>query len=431
MRVQLLMLLGLGLTLSACAAFQPAQKTQPADLKPTSAAPQTTTKAPLPTQTQALNPSDEITLRLWVPPQFDSASKSRAGILLLSRLEEFTKRRPGVHIEVRVKATSGNGGLLDSLVTTSAAAPLALPDLIALPRPALEVAVARGLVRPLNDLTRIMEEPGWFEYAQELASIQDNIYGLPYAGDALVLVYRSSALSAPPKDWSSSLKIGVPLVFPAADPQAMLTLTLYRASGGGLSDQQGRLAINTEILSRVYSFYAQAEQTGLMPYWLSQYQNDNQVWQAFMEQRADQVVTWTRQYLSGAPRDSSLAALPTPTGEPFTLATGWVWAMVTHQPERQKAAAELAEFLVDSDFLAIWTQAVGYLPPRQDALDRWSDPVLKASLQKVAESAQLAPSEDRLANLNDALMQATIQVLKKQSDPLTAAQSVSKSLPTP
>jgi ABC-type glycerol-3-phosphate transport system substrate-binding protein len=102
---------------------------------------------------------------IWLPPQFATTSDSAAGEILQSRLDEFSAEQSGIRIQVRVKPVDGPGGLLDTLTTASAAAPLALPDLIALPRPMLETAALKGLLHPYNDL---IPEPDWFEYAGSL-----------------------------------------------------------------------------------------------------------------------------------------------------------------------------------------------------------------------------------------------------------------------
>ncbi len=116
-------------------------------------------------------------------------------MLLQARLDEFQRRNPRVSIETRVKAVSGPGGLLDSLTTASAAAPQALPDLVALPRDLLETAALKGLLLPLDNLTTALDDPDWYAYAASLARLQKNIYGLPFAGDALVLGYHPNGYS--------------------------------------------------------------------------------------------------------------------------------------------------------------------------------------------------------------------------------------------
>ena len=65
---------------------------------------------------------------------------SPASSLLKARLDQFASENPDVRLEVRAKALEGAGGLLDSLVAANVAAPLALPDLVLLPRPVLESA---------------------------------------------------------------------------------------------------------------------------------------------------------------------------------------------------------------------------------------------------------------------------------------------------
>jgi maltose-binding protein MalE len=423
--------------LAACSAF-PAGGSTPlpaATLTPaiTAAAPETTALPP----TASVTPSGPAVLRLWVPPQFDPDSGTPAGDLLKARLNQFTKRRPGVRLEVRLKAVDGPGGLLDSLSAASAAAPLALPDLVALPRDLMESAALKGLLHAYNNHTQVMDNPDWYVYAHQLAYLQNgvldhhSIFGLPFAGDALALVYRPEILAAPPPDWPATLQIDLPLLFPAADEQALFTLALYQASGGAVQDEQGRPYLDAAVLSQVFTLYMEAEQNGVMPYWLTQYQNDEQAWNAFLEQRVNLVVTWASRYLRELRPDAALAPLPTAQGQPFTLATGWVWALTTPGDGKLELSVELAEFLVDRSFLASWTEAAGYLPPHPDALNAWLNAPLGATLVPLVISARLCPPTDVLTVLGIPLEQATVQVLKKQSDPLSAAQSVVKSLASP
>jgi multiple sugar transport system substrate-binding protein len=391
----------------------------------------------LPTPTQLAGSPATVKLRIWIPPQLDPASGSEAGEILRQRLDEFTRQRPGVEIQVRVKALSGTGGMLDSLSTTSAAAPLAMPDIVALPRDLLESAALKGLLRPMTNLTEVLNAPDWYDYALQLSRLQESVYGLPFAGDALVLVYRTQNMPAPPVDWEAALKLNSPLVFPAADPLALFTIAQYQAGGGEIRDQEDRPFLDVARLSAVLDFYQHAEQTELMPYWLTQFQNDDQVWQAFLEERSDMVVTWTSHYLTlvytdttGSP-EIAFAPLPTPDGEPFTLATGWVWALASPNQDQRILGLELAEFLCEANFLARWTEALGYLPPRSNALGGWSDTEIQPLVSQVLRSALLYPSTDISTPLGAALQQAVIQVLKEQNDPLTAAQSAADDLSGP
>ena len=97
---------------------------EPATL-PASTLTATATSTPSPTPT--VTPGGPRVLRIWVPPQFDPAGETPAGTLLQKRLDEFMARRPGLQIEVRVKAESGPASLLNSLTATQAAAPSIMP----------------------------------------------------------------------------------------------------------------------------------------------------------------------------------------------------------------------------------------------------------------------------------------------------------------
>jgi ABC-type glycerol-3-phosphate transport system substrate-binding protein len=306
-----------------------------------------------------------------------------------------------------------------------------VPDLIALPHNLLESAALRGMVYPHPDLKPLIQDKQWFDYAQQLAQVQGSIYGLPFAGDALTLVYRPSVIPEPPQNWSETLAAQHPLIFPAADPNALFTLTLYQAEGGIVQDEQSRPVINAITLTEVLTYYMQAEKAGIMPSLLTQYQSDDQVWEAYQKGQAQMVITWLSRYLDGTSEDQAAALIPTSDGQPFTLAAGWVWAIAARDPQRQSAALELAEFLTDSAFLAQWTEAAGYLPPRPDVLMRWSNPATQGVARQTAQSASLFPANDILGSLGPDLWQATIDVLKAQEDPASAARTAASSSNVP
>jgi multiple sugar transport system substrate-binding protein len=416
--------------LVACAGFPQGGTAVPSETTaPTETAPPSVTSTPALPSPEATN--SQVILTIWLPPQFDPDSDSLAGSLLQARLNEFSKRRPGVRIVTRIKAMTGPGGLLDSLTTASAAAPLAVPDLIALPYDLMEAAALKGLLHPYDNLTTVLDEPDWYGYAQELAHLQGSIYGLPFAGDALVLVQRSDVGLVSPVDWATVLELQKPLGFPAADPLALFSIALYQANGGVIRDEQGRPFLDAVILSEVLEFFAQAVEVDVMPYWLTQYQADEQIWEAFQENRTDVVATWISHYLAEPLENASITPLPTPNGDLYTLADGWVWGLSTRQDVHTELAIELAEFLTASSFLAAWTDAAGYLPPRSTSLNAWTEASLQETIGPISSSAHLLPTADILTSVGVPMQQATVQILKQQDDPVTAAQAAATSLTAP
>lgn len=392
-----------------------------------------------PTPTATLLPTPESTqpapgptvLRLWVPPQFAPDNGTPAGDLLQTRLDHYTAQRPDVRIETRVKASSGTGGLLDSLSTANAAAPLAVPDLILLPRASLEIAALKGLLFPYDGLTSILNEDDWYPFAQELARLQTSTFGLPFAADALVSLHRPAEIENPPVDWLSMLELGQPLAFPAAEEEAYFTLAEYLSTGAQIQDADGRPILDSSALSSVLTFYQEAEAAGVMPFWLTQFTTDEQPWEAFQENQVDMVITWTTRYLSTLSGDTTASPIITQDGTPLTLADGWVWALSNPQTERHALSVDLAEFLTQGDFLAQWTETAGYLPPRASALEGWSNVALRGLVERIVQSARVVPPNDIMAVIGPALQQATVNVLKQQSNPVSAANEAVESIQEP
>lgn len=391
----------------------------------------TETSPPAATVEPTGTPAGPATIRIWVPPKFDPQGNSAASQILQSRLEEFTERRSGIRVEVRVKGTEGAGGILDSLTTANAAAPLALPDLVLLPRSILETAALKGVLFSIDELVSPLDDGDWYPYAQQLAHLQNSTFGLPFAGDALILVYRPAVIENVPRELSAAVELGRPIIFPAASEQAHFTLNEYLAAGGRVQDEEGRPILEEQVLTEILTTYQSAEAGGVMPFWLTQFTSDEQAWQAYIEGQSDMVITWASRFLSELPVDSAAAPIPTPEGTALTLANGWVWSLSNPQIERHSTSIELAEFLTASDFLSQWTAAAGYLPPRSSALEGWSNSTLQGLAEQVARSNQIFPPTDVMITVSPALQQAVVEVLKDQVDPETAAQEAVEAVAGP
>jgi len=378
------------------------------------------TPTPNPSATPNVPVLGSETLILWVPPQFDPLDGSTASNLFLSRLDEFSSRRPQTNIQVRVKELSGEYGLLESLRTTRIAAPIIMPDLIALPRPLMEQAFLEGLVLPLDEITEVMDEKDWFSYAQELARIGDQTAGIPFAGDVMILAYKNDTEDPPPPDWDSVLAVQKALAFPASDPQALVTLALYQSLEGDLVDPNGDLIIGEESLLEVLTYYQQAQAANVMPYWLTQFETDQQAWQSYKERQSTLAVTWSSTLLGSDSPNTTLAAVPTKDSKPFTFADGWVWCVIPSDIETEQVAVELAEFITAETYLSTWSLESGYLPTKPSGMDSWSEVSFYSTLQKLLPSAVLIPDSHLLNELGPEVRDAVVAVLKDQVEPTSA-----------
>ena len=389
------------------------------------------TEIPTPSPGEENDPLGPHILRVWVPPEFNPASGTEASQIFLARLGEFSAIYPEVQVEVRVKATLGPCGMLDSLSAIQAVAPEALPDLIALPRPVLETAAARGLVFPLESNLAFQEDVDWYDFAHQLARVENTLYGLPFACDALVLLYRVDMVGEPPRDWTTTQQTALPLLFPIGSSQALFTLALYQAAGGSIEDAQGYPTITPATLAAVFDFYRNSQQEGILsPGWI-RFRTEEETFIAFQNREVDMTVAWVSAFWNRGAEDMASTGLPTSGGVPYTPLTGWVWAISNPRSTHQDFSNALAQFLTESSYLAEWTLAAGYLPPRPSALSAWPGSPRSALASRLVLSAELIPSVEVLNTLGPLIQQATVDVLNGLQTPSEAAQSVASRLGGP
>jgi multiple sugar transport system substrate-binding protein len=406
-----------GLFFSAgCASLEPllASLITPTPLptpRPTSTAPV------IPTETVPA-PSQVSLLRVWLPPQFDPAAENEAANLLEQRLAEFEAEHPGLLVEVRLKGSDRENDIVNSLSLTGIAAPNALPDLILLSRPNLESAALKGLLHPIDELSTSLEDRDWYGYAQQLAHIQNTGYGLPFAGDALVLVYYPELGTI--VTWEDVLASGGQLVFPANDLQGLVGLALYTSARGKILDAQELPTLEVDALTRVLTFIQQGVSEDVFPVSLENVSTEAQTLQIYRTGSANIGIIWFLDYRPAS--DGAITPLPGLTEEPFSYATGWVWALAGSNPENQQLAVELAEHLVATDFIGEWTRETGYLPTRPSTLQEEN-----RSMMAILESAHPIPSNDVLAVLGPLMQEALTRVLNGEQ-PETVAESVVQKL---
>jgi len=352
--------------------------------------------APVATQTSTQPVTETHILRVWLPPRFDPNADTDSAKLLKLRLANFEAVHPRIKIEVRIKAESGDASLLNALSVTSVAAPTALPDLVALSRPDLEVAALKGLIHPVDGLSTILHDPNWYPYARELGDIQNIGYGLPFAGDMLVLIHRPNLEF---KTWDEIISSKEQLVFPAGDPQSLALLALYVSASGKLVNEQGLPTLEEKPLTQTLTLIQNGlEKKILLPAMIN-YETDVQSIQAYQDGRATVAIAWATDSRS-ADVIQLVPGLDKTT--PHTFATGWSWALAGSDPEVQQVAAELAEYLIADDFVGDWLKGSGFLPTR---LSQNSD------VNSILEAAHTVPANDVLSVLGPIMHQALTRIL--------------------
>lgn len=407
-----------GLVFSAgCASLEPLLASLTPAPAPTKRATSTPPPAATPTETISA-PENTPLLRVWLPTQFNPASGNDAANLLGERFAEFESEHPGLKLEIRIKKSEIESDIVNTLSVTSRAAPGALPDLILLSRPELETAVLMGLLHPIDGLSNSLEDPNWYDYAQQLAHIQNTGYGLPFAGDALVLVYYPELGTI--VNWEEVLNSDGQLVFAAGNQQGLVGLSLYASAGGEITNDQGLPTLDAVALTRVLTLVQDAISNEVFPRSLANVTTEAQTLQIYRTGGANKGIIWILNYRSN--EDGAVTPLPGLDETPFSYATGWVWALAGANPENQQLAVDLAEFLVEDPFIGEWTQATGHLPTRPSSVEESN-----RAMTAILESAHPIPSNEVLAILGPVMQEALARVLGGEQ-PETVAESVIESL---
>lgn len=382
----------------------------------------TSTPQLIPTTTATATTNQPRLLRVWLPPRFDPNAETPAAELLKQRLQQFESDYPSMQLEIRIKSETD---ILNTLSVTNNAAPEAMPDLIALSYSDMQAVASAGFLHPLEGLTSLLQEPDWYAFARELGHLKNTEYGIPFASDVLLTVYRPAVFETPPATWQGIFESGTYMVFPVSDPKALFSLSLYLSDGGELVDDQGAITLNEDSLIRLFSFYKQALETETILPQIRDDQTDAQTLQFYREGRADLAVVLTSSDIQT--QSGNYSPLLGLDNAHYTLGDGWVWALAGSNSESQSLAVELAAYLVDSDFMSAWTHEAGYLPTRPQALSEWEGDELRSSLNEVLQSAHPIPSMDVVSKVGPLLRGALIRIFNGEQ-PEVVARSVIESL---
>lgn len=410
--------IGLTLLLAGCASLAPLLSPPTSAVSPQA----TSTPQAIPTSTAPVTADQTRLLRVWLLPQFDPQAETPAADLLRARLQAFEEEHPGIQLEIRVKS---DADILKTLSITNNAAPEAMPDLIAMSYSDMLEAASAGFLHPLEGLTAVLQDPDWYAFARELGHLKTIEYGIPFASDVLVTVYRPAAFEVLPSTWEEILTSGSILAFPASSPQALFPLSLYLSEAGDFVDEQGVLALDENALVRMLSFYKQAIGTGTIQPSVRDQQTDIQSLQFYRSGQSNLAVVWASSDIPT--RSGGYLPLLGLNDANYALGDGWVWASAGSDVENQRLAAELASYLVESGFMSQWTLAAGVLPTRPQALNGWEDEELRTSLNEVLQAARPLPPENVMSIMGPIMQEALVRIFNGDQ-PEVVAQSVIEEL---
>lgn len=375
-----------------------------------------------------------ITLTLWTAEPFSPAQADAGGQILIQQIDAFTAAHPDVVVEYVLKKPYGKGGILNFLLTTSAAVPAAMPDLVAIDTIEIKEAAQAGLLQPLDGLISIELQEDLFPFAQEVGRFEGQLVGLQFETDIEHLIYNTNKLEEPPLTWTDVLTDEVSYVFPTGGREGLVNdvfIIQYLALGGQLVDETGRPALNAELVTQVLQFYRDGYEMGVIPPSVLEFKTLDDCWPVYLSAEVAMTNVSSGRYLA----DRSLlmytrfASIPTRDGNVATLSQGWAWAIVTSDPARQVLAAQLIEWLMEPENSAQWNLSAGHLPTRKAAFEvLGTEDSYYPFLSKQLEGAHPRLARAVYSEVARVLQQAVEKVMTGEAIPQEAAQAAIESI---
>lgn len=371
---------------------------------------------------------ETFTIQLWIPPQFDPEQNTLAGNALSEAIAAYTETHPNVSISLRIKATTGDSSVLNTLTAANHIAKGVLPSLVLLSRSDMETAVQRGLAQPITTSV-LSDSTSWYGYARQSAVIENTIYGIPILGDSLVLTYRNAKIGAGLTDWQDILTRGLPIGFAPSSSTSLFATFIYLSLGGKLTNDQGQAYLDPQILTDTLNFFLSGGQNGAFPPSLAQLVDQSQVWQRFSDGTMHIIASQFSSFRHFQNKDISVHPLPLPEqSTDYPLVNTWNLVMTEDDPHLQKEAVNFAEFLADINENDVLSVSAGYLPVRNSEHEAWRDDPQAENVRFMSENALLIPNNQILSKIVPIINTAVSQIIRNQATPETAAQDAINSL---
>ncbi|MBC8170250.1 MAG: extracellular solute-binding protein [Anaerolineae bacterium] len=313
------------------------------------------------------------TLVIWLPEILAPVADETILELFNTQIQDFVASETNLQVEVRRKRSQDVGGILSTLRSASAVAPGALPDLTLMRREDLLAAVQSNLIQPLEGRITTGVISGLTAHSIELGSLNQELYGMPYMLDVLLVAYQPNAASDLTVRWSfeTILKNRLTFVFPAGRSNGVNEVFLLQyLAAGGTPPLDGTMALNEQALQTTLTFYEQAREVGLIDATLLDYTTFTDYEEQLISGTLDTGVVRASTYfrLKAADYPLQVAFIPTASGQPVTQINGWMWVIVTGDSDRQLPAGRLINWLMDASRQEQYARRIGMLPSQLEAL---------------------------------------------------------------
>jgi multiple sugar transport system substrate-binding protein len=420
MRIKFLILLVILITISGCAGSQ--KNENPSGVVPTLQ----TTSSPTgnPPNTSAITPTgstdQSITLTLWIPDNFAINSREQVQKLLGDRVISFVNSNPDIKVDLRYKNIGPQENMMELLNSTSRVAPSILPDVVLLNRNDMEIAALKGLLVPLDGYLANGIENEAYPGFMNLGRLQGSIFGLPAAGDALLLVGKTDR-DLPVQTWQDFIKSGLKIGTNFSDPGSTASISLYLSAGGLLADSSGKPHLDQEALTHLITMIRNTREHSVFPEWTILASDWTEVSKHFQDGDTDFEINWYSSTTGINSGSYTYQDLPGLVDKSASTLNGWYWSVANPAPERLSACKELLAYLYQPVFAATWSDTAGYLPvsgqqwPQTDAVHQ--------NLQSILNTAEPLPDTSIMITVGPVIRDAVIRAYTTYDpiDEITAA----------
>jgi len=355
----------------------------------------TPTVAPIAVVDPKVTAPTEHQLVIWAPPFFDAQPDANAGNILHAMYRQFEQANPGVHVDVHIKAETGETSMFNYLRSAQRVAPTILPDIVLIDTQYLWQIVELDLVHPIT-IENLGPKLSFYPFAINAVTFKQQQYGIPYVADVIHAVYASNIYTTTPTTWEPLLAAKRPFLFPAGLRDGFYddSLLLQYVGAGGQLLENGEVS-NPDAATAFLTFLTQAKSAGVIPDDALTLSNLDAAWAEFSSGQVSAVNTSASLYLGQPKPADTLKFGPAPTlkGTNVTIARTWAFAILTNDAQRRQLAMQLIARFLEPGLQGRWSQLANRLPTSANAFVQWpaTDPYHQF-LRRELDVAQAVPN---------------------------------------
>lgn len=418
----------ISLLLAACASLSSNAPNAVETLSPVfapSTTPQSTaTTTPEPTEV----PTGPRTLVIWWPEPLAPRENADAAEVLSEQISAFERAYGDVQVQFRLKLARDTGGIMQTLRAASGGiAPGALPDLTLIRREDLLAAAQAGLIQPIEDEIPPAFLGDLYTAGVELGQVNRQLYGIPYMLDVQHMAYRNDTVPIISWRLENFLRERIPFIF--AGNRAAGTNDVFWVqylAAGGTVPADGTFSVNADALEATLNFYEQALNRDVVSVSVLDYTSPRDFASQLASGEIDAAIITSTIYLELANQGQVLDVGPIPTvsGQAATSLNGWMWVMVSSNPEEQALAGNFLTWMMEVDMQSQYSQTIHMLPSQRLALRRWADQEYADFIANLLANATLPLPESVGGTAARSMQDALVSVLSGQQTADQAAQEV-------